>query len=352
MKALRWYGKEDLRYEDVPEPFPGPGQVKVKIHWTGICGSDLHEYQAGPVFVCVEPNPLTGRMAPLTLGHEFSGEVVALGEGVSSFKPGDRVTGDCIWSCGKCYYCMRNMAHHCLKAAYLGFHADGSMAEYVVAPDYTFYKLPDSIPDEVGALTEPLAVGLHAVRRSGLQVGDVVAVLGAGTIGLSTLLAARAAGASKIFALEICKQRGEKALSMGATTVINPKQVDAVKQVCELTDGLGVDISFDCVGNPVSGPLAIELARKVGTVVIVGMSPGPSPDFNFIRIMLGEKSVLGSIAYQRDTATVIKLIADGRIEPSGLITGKVALKDAVEKGFKELINNPEKQLKILLNPSA
>jgi (R,R)-butanediol dehydrogenase/meso-butanediol dehydrogenase/diacetyl reductase len=224
------------------------------------------------------------------------------------------------------------------------------MAEYLVAPDYSFYKLPDSVSDEIGALTEPLAVGVHAVRRSKLQLGDTVTIVGAGTIGLSTLLATRAAGASKIYTLEISKVRGERALAMGATAVINPEEGDPVEQVRDLTGGLGVDISFDCVGLPTSGPLAVELARKAGTVVIVGMSWQPSPDFSFINIMLTEKTVLGSIGYQRDTPTVIELLASGRIEPSGLITGKIALKDAVEKGFKELINNPEKHLKILLRP--
>ena len=350
MKALRWYGKEDLRYEDVPEPSPGPGEVKIKIHLVGICGSDLHEYQDGPVIIPVEPHPISGRMAPLTLGHEYSGAIVGVGEGVTSFKVGERVTGDCPTSCGKCYYCMRNIPTLCLNLVCIGFTADGAMAEYLISPESALYKLPDSISDEVGVLTEPLAVGLHAIHRSKLEIGDIVAILGAGTIGISTFLAAKAAGASKIFVLEISKVRGERALAMGATEVINPKEVDAVKRVRELTNGLGADICFDCVGNPVSGPLAIELARAAGTAVIVGMSPKPTPNFDFLNIMYPEKVVLGSNGYTRDAATAIALIADGRIEPSRLITGKVALRDAVEKGFKELTNNPEKHLKILLQP--
>ncbi len=351
MKALRWHGKEDLRYEDVPEPSPRPGEVKVKIHLTGICGSDLHEYQSGPLFITAEPHPVTGKTAPVTLGHEFSGEVVEVGEGVSNFKPGNRVTGDCVWSCGKCFYCMRNRPNLCPQAVYTGFHTDGSMAEYMVVSEVTLYKLPDSISDEIGALVEPLEVGVHAVRRSGLGIGDTVAIVGAGTIGICTFLAAKAAGVSKIFVVEISKARGERALAMGATAVINPKEVDTAKQICELTGGLGADVSFDCVGLPVSGPLAVKLARKGGTVVIVGMSPGPSPDFNFFSIQLSEKTVLGSAAYVRGEApSVIDLLTSKRIEPSGLITGKVALKDAEGRGFKELINNPEKHLKVLLQP--
>ena len=144
MKALRWYAKGDVRYEDVPEPSLGSGQVKAKIHFTGICGSDLHEYQDGPVFISLETNPMTGKKPPIILGHEFSGTVVEAGEGVTSFKPGDRVTGDCNWTCGRCYYCVRNMANICVQVAYTGRNANGSMAEYVVAPDRTCHKLPDS----------------------------------------------------------------------------------------------------------------------------------------------------------------------------------------------------------------
>jgi (R,R)-butanediol dehydrogenase/meso-butanediol dehydrogenase/diacetyl reductase len=135
---------------------------------------------------------------------------------------------------------------------------------------------------------------------------------------------------------------------MGATSVINPTECDPVQELQALTNGRGADISFDCVGNPVSGPLTVELARKAGTAVIVGMSPKPSPDFNFINIMLGEKNVIGAIAYRGEPLTIVKLLADDRIDPSGLITGKVELKDAVEKGFKELIEHPDKHLKILL----
>jgi len=351
MKALRWYGREDLRYEDVPEPSPGPGQVKLKVQRVGICGSDLHEYRSGPIYTSVEPHPVTSRMAPITLGHEFAGTVVETGGGVSSIKVGDRVTGEGPVPCGKCYYCMRNMPSLCLNVFYIGFHADGAMAEYAVLPESILHKLPDSFSDEIGALVEPLAVGMHGVRRSRLQVGDTVAIVGAGVVGLGALLAARAAGASKIFIVEISKRRGERALAKGASVVFNPKECNAAEQIRELTEGLGADVSFDCVGLPVSGPLAVQLARAAGTVVIIGMSPGPSPDFNFRNVMLGEKTILGSNSYTRDDfSTVIELITDGRIDPSGLVTAKVALKDAVERGFKEVIDNPEKQLKILLQP--
>lgn len=163
------------------------------------------------------------------------------------------------------------------------------MAEYVVIPDYTLYKLPDSIAYEIGALTEALASGVHFVRMSRLQEGDTVAILGAGTVGLATLLAARAAGASEVYVLEISESRGERALVNGATAVINPQDGNPVDQIRSLTGGLGVDISIDCVGNHLSAPLAIELARKAGTVLIAGITEKPSLNYNFNNIGLTEK---------------------------------------------------------------
>ena len=350
MKALRWHAKGDIRYEDIPEPATGPGMVKVKIHYAGICGSDLHEFRSGPVLVCTDKHPITGRMAPIILGHEFSGEVVEVGSGVTKYKPGDRVTGDDLWTCGKCFFCMRNQPNLCVQLAFIGFQADGAMAEYMVVPEMSLYKIPDSLSDEVGALVEPLEVGTHAVRQSNLQIGDTVAILGAGTIGVCTFLAAQAAGASKIFVVEISKIRRDRILSMGASAVINPKEVNATEQICEMTNCLGADISFDCVGLSFSGPMAFDLARKGGTVVIIGISPESTPNFNFVNFMLTEKKMIGSCAYAREAPLSIDLLASGRIDVSMLITGKVPLDEGVAKGFKELINNPEKHLKILLQP--
>lgn len=350
MKALRWHGRGDLRYEDIPEPCVEDSMVKIKVQVTGICGSDLKEYKAGPVYIAMEPNPRSGRCAPLTIGHEFAGVVVETGKEVADFRVGDRVTADTLWRCGKCFYCLNNMPQLCPYKADTGFHADGSMAEYIVVPDFTLYKIPDSVSDEFAALSEPLAVGLHAVKRSRLQLGTTVAVIGAGTIGICTMLSAKAAGASDIFVIELSQKRRERALAMGATAVFNPEQDDVANEIRELTGGLGVDNSFDCVGVAASGPLAVELARSGGTVVIVGMSPEPSPDFNFFSIQVTEKAVLGSIGYVRDSATVLNLLGKGAIDPSGLVTARVPLGEAVEKGFDELINNADRHLKILVYP--
>jgi (R,R)-butanediol dehydrogenase/meso-butanediol dehydrogenase/diacetyl reductase len=340
MKALRWYGRKDLRYEDIPEPSPGPGQLKVKVHLAGICGTDLKEYEAGPGMIAVDK-------VPLTLGHEFAGRVAEVGGGITDFKVGERVTGVGYWFCGECYYCKRSMYNLCINGGFTGLTADGCMAEYLIAPSYSVYKLPDSVSDEIGALVEPLAVAIHAVRQGNVRPGDRVSIVGDGTIGLCTLLAARATGASEVYVVAKHRGRGEIASAMGATAVINPNDCDPVKSVVNLTGGLGVDISFECVGRPDTPQICVDLARRGGTTVIMGVFDKPSP-VHFQSVMFEQKTIVGSPIYVDEAKTAIALLADKRIDPSRLITSKVPLKDAVEMGFKKLIHNKEDNVKILL----
>jgi len=340
MKALRWYARKDLRYEDVPEPSPGPGQLKVKVNLVGICGTDLKEYEAGPGMIAVDK-------VPLTLGHEFAGWVAEVGKGVTNFKVGERVTGVGYWFCGECFYCKRAMYNICLNAGFTGLTVDGCMAEYVVVPSYAVYKLPDSVSDELGALVEPLAVAIHAVRQGNVRPGDTVAIVGSGTIGLCVLLAARAAGAAEVYVVDKIKRRGEIASAMGATAFINPDDGAPVKQVAGLTGGLGVDISFECVGHPDTPQLALDLARRSGTTVIVGVFEKPS-SIHFQSVMFNQKTIVGSPIYVHEAKTAIALLADKRIDPRRLITSKVPLKDAVKMGFEKLIESKEDNIKILL----
>ncbi|MCJ7655043.1 MAG: 2,3-butanediol dehydrogenase [Dehalococcoidia bacterium] len=339
MKALRWYGRKDLRYEDMPEPSPGPGQVKAKINLAGICGTDLKEYKDGPCMIAVDK-------APLTLGHEFAGIVVEVGEGVTDFKVGERVTGVGNWVCGECFFCKKSMYNICLNSGFAGITVDGCMAEYFIAPSYSFYKLPVSVSDEVGALVEPLAVAIHAVRQGNVRPGDRVAIVGAGTIGLCTLLAARAAGASEVYVVAKHRAGQEAALATGATAVINPSD-EPVKAIANLTDGLGVDVSFECVGRPDTPQISVDLARRGGTTVIMGVFDKPSSIY-FQSVMFNQKTIVGSPIYVDEAKTAIALMKDKRIDPSRLITSTAFLKDAVEMGFEKLINNKEGDVKILL----
>jgi (R,R)-butanediol dehydrogenase/meso-butanediol dehydrogenase/diacetyl reductase len=340
MKALRWYARKDVRYEDMPEPSPEPGQVKVKVNLAGICGTDLKEYAEGPGMIATDK-------VPLVLGHEFVGIVAEVGTGVADFKAGERVTAVGYRYCGQCYFCQRGMYNICPNAGFTGLTADGCMAEYVVIPSYAAYKLPDSVPDELGALVEPLAVALHAVRQGKVSSGDTVAIVGDGTIGLCTLLAAKTAGASEVYLVSKHKGRGELALAMGATGVISTADDDPVKLIANLTGGLGVDVSFECVGHPDTPQLALDLARSGGTTVIVGVFEKPGL-INFQGVMFNQKTMVGSPIYVDEGRTVVELLTDKRIDPHRLITAKVLLKDAVKMGFEKLITNKEDNIKILL----
>ncbi len=340
MKALRWYGRKDLRYEDVPEPSPEPGQLKIKVTLAGICGTDLKEYATGPHMIPPD-------RVPLTLGHEFAGTVAALGKGVTDFKVGDRVSGVGYYYCGECYCCKKGLYNLCVNQGFTGLTTDGCMAEFFVLPAYACYKLPDSVSDEFGALVEPLAVSLHAVRQGKVKPGDTVAVVGDGAIGLGAVLAARVAGASAVYLVAKHKGRGELAEKLGANAVIYLNEGDPVKKLMELTGGIGVNAAIECVGYPDTPQLTLDLTQRSGIAVITGVFEKPGTiDFN--TILFTERMLVGSSIYIHEGRTAIELMADKRIDPSSLITSVVPLKDAAELGFEQLAQNKEANIKVLL----
>lgn len=351
MKAAVWHGRKDIRLEDVSVPgSPEAGWVQIKVHWCGICGSDLHEYVAGPVFIPMnEPHPLTGIKDQCILGHEFSGEIVAVGEGVKGYEVGERVAADACQHCGECRYCKDGMYNICESLAFTGLMNNGAFAEYVNVPANLLYKLPEGFPTEAGALIEPLAVGMHAVKKAGNLLGETVVVVGAGTIGLCTIMCAKAAGAARVIALEMSSARKAKALEVGATVVIDPSQVDAIAEIKKLTGGYGADVSFECIGLTKTAQVAIDSIRKAGRCVMVGIFEEPT-QFNFFDIVSTEKQVIGSLAYNGEFADVIAFIADGRLDVEPLITGKIQLANILENGFEELVNNKEENVKIIVTP--
>ncbi len=343
MKALRWYSAKDLRYDDVPEPSPGPGQLKIKVSLAGICGTDLKEYANGPIMI--PPGK-----APLTLGHEFAGKVAAIGKGVTGFKVGDRVSGVGYYYCGECYCCKKGLYNLCINQGFTGLTTDGCMAEFFILPAYACYKLPDAVSDEYGALVEPLAVALHAVRQGKMSAGDTVAIVGDGTIGLCVLLCARAAGAAAVYLVAKHKGRGGLAEKLGASAVFYLEEGNPAQKLLELTGGTGADAAIECVGYPDTPQLTAELVRRGGIAVIVGVFEKPG-SFDFSTITFTERMLVGSSIYVHEGRAVIDLLADGRIDPSSLITSVVPLKDAVEQGFEQLVRNKEANIKTLLRVS-
>ena len=344
-----------MRLQDVPEPEVRDGSVKVKVDWCGICGTDLHEYLAGPIFIppVGSPHPLTGETLPLTLGHEFAGEVVDVGGGVDGIATGDRVAIEPVYRCGTCAACRRGVPNLCSQLGFYGLMGGGGgMSEYAVMPSYMVHHLPDGLTYEQGALVEPIAVGLRAVRRAGIGPGESALVLGGGPIGAVTVQCLRAIGAGTIMVAEVADARKRKALEIGADAVIDPTQEDVVARVRELTGGEGADHAFDAAGIQETLQTALQATRKSGTVTIISIWEGPV-EVNPNDIVLSELNVVGTIAYTpEDFADTITMLRDGTIATDGIVTERIALADIVDGGFRELVEHKDRHVKILVRSSA
>lgn len=350
MKAARWFGKEDVKVVQIDESKPGFDQVKIKVEWCGICGTDLHEYEAGPIFIPTEPHPITGVKAPVTLGHEFSGTIVELGEGVTNWKVGDRVTPDACLICGECAYCRKGLYHLCDKLGFNGLASDGGFAEYAIVPTYQLYKLANNMSFQEGALIEPIAVGIHAMKKSRLTMGETAVIIGAGTIGLAALKAAQAAGAGKVFVIEISESRKEFARKLGADVVIDPTKEDMVEIIKKHNDGMLADATIECVGLDITLKQALAATRKMGRIAVAGIFSKPSSGIEMNDLVIGEKEIIGVIGYNYDFQTAINLVSKGIINASDFITAEIEIDDIVEKGFGELIKNKDNHIKILVKP--
>lgn len=352
MKAAVWHGRRDIRVIDVPEPpNPPPGQVKVEIAWCGVCGTDLHEYAGGPVYIpAARPHPLTGVQAPVVLGHEASGRVVETGRGVSRVRVGDRVALCPIIGCQECSWCRDGLMGLCPKSAYLGssWHG-GGFSRWVNVYEFTCYKLVPRVSDEAGALIEPFSATFRAICQAKVQPGESVAVVGAGPIGLLALQAARMAGAGVLVAVEPSAGHREMARRCGATAAIDPTAGDAVQMVADLTQGAGADVVVECGGVSATGLLAGRLARRRGRVVIMGVHEHPNP-VDFTDIVFGEKTLLGSMGGYGVFDEAITQVAEGKLRTEPMITGRIALKDIVQGGFEALLQEKDRHAKILVSP--
>lgn len=352
MKAALWYEKKDVRVEEIEEPKVVKGSVKIKVKWCGICGSDLHEYLGGPIFIPVgQPHPLSGTTAPVVLGHEFSGEIVELGEGVTKFNVGDRVIVEPIVACGKCPACMEGKYNLCSS---LGFHglcgSGGGLAEYTVFPEGFVHKIPDEMSYEDAALVEPMAVGLHSVRMANFNTGDTALVLGAGPIGLATIGCLKAAGARLIVVLQRKSIRQKYAKRAGADVVLDPNEVNIPEEIKKLTGGVGVDAAFETTGAKIGFDTGLESLKYEGTMVITSIWEKDT-NFNPNVLVFTEKKIVGTLAYRHEFPATMALMKDGRIKTEGYITKKIALDNIVEEGFGAL-TGPEKKkhVKILVTP--
>jgi (R,R)-butanediol dehydrogenase/meso-butanediol dehydrogenase/diacetyl reductase len=351
MRAVRYHGNRDVRVDDIPEPEVQPGAVKIAPEWCGICGSDLHEFLIGPETIPApgNPHPITGEVVPIVLGHEFAGRVVAVGDGVDDVSVGDAVAVEPIIRDNTCPACRAGDYNLCPQ---IGFHGisggGGGLAEFTVVPRYMVHRLPQSIPTDIGALIEPLAVGWHAVRKSGFRIGDTAVVLGAGPIGLVTMLALRAGGAGLVAMVEISAARKEKAVALGADVVLDPTADDVAGTLKTLTGG-GVDVAFDASGHNETMAMAIGCIRPKGTIVNIALWEHPA-EIDMFQFLFTEAFLTSSVAYANDHAAVISALASGRIDAAPLISKRIPLEEIVGGGLEELIHNKDQNVKILVHP--
>lgn len=341
MKALRWHAQRDVRLEDIPEPFPGPSQVKVKVKWCGFCGSDIHEYEAGPFLIpTTKPHPIPGsKMAPIVPGHEFSGLVVEIGENVTGIKIGDRVVVRPTMPCYKCYWCKKGKHIQCSTLGSIGFMWDGGFAEYAVLPSDCIYKIPEKLSFEVASLTEPLACAVHAVRRADIHPGDSVAVIGAGPIGLLVMLVAKACGALPVYVIETLPKRGKLALELGAEAVFNPNEADVGKEIAKVTDGRRVDVAFECAGPPAAMLTAQKVSGKGGKIVEVGQMMEGTCAFPFWNLFLQEKTIVTSQGYTEEFPIALSFLSERKVNLESLITARIKLDNIISQGYEILSGN-------------
>lgn len=346
MKAAVWYGKKDIRVEERELPKIGSTEIKINVAWAGICGSDLHEYSHGPIQIPVEKeDPLTGKKAPLTLGHEFAGVVEEVGDKVTGYKKGDRVTVNPSITYGV------KEDHLDIYDGYaaVGLHTDGAFADQVIVDEKSVYSVPNHLSLEDGALIEPMAVGVQAMKEVNLTIGQTVAVVGAGPIGLLTIIAAKAAGASKIIALDLSETRLQKAKELGATHIINSGEQDPVTAVKEIVPD-GVDATFEVAGIEATFNQAVKMTGLRGIVNVVSIFAKPIL-FNPLNLTQSGVKITSTYAYEPITfQQTIDMMANGQLKPQGIVTGRIELDDIVEAGF-EVLSNDKTQAKILVGIS-
>jgi (R,R)-butanediol dehydrogenase/meso-butanediol dehydrogenase/diacetyl reductase len=351
MKAARFHARKDIRIEDIPEPELRAGAVTIDVAWCGICGTDLHEYLEGPIFCPApgHPHPLSHEESPVTLGHEFSGTVSDVGEGVEGLEVGDNVVVEPYFVDGTCDMCQAGSYHLCRQMGFIGLSGGGGgLSEKIVVDQRWVHRIGD-IPLDEAALIEPLSVAHHAVERSGVKAGDVALVGGSGPIGLLTAAVLRGMGVTTIIS-ELTQARKEKATSSGvADHVLDPSKEDVPARVRELTGGAGADVAFECAGVNAVLDTMLDAVRPGAVVVNVSIWGAPAT-VDMQKIVLKEIDLRGTIAYVRDHPAVIRMVQEGKVDLKPFITGRIALDDLVKQGFDTLINHKDTAVKVLVHP--
>ena len=342
-KAAYMHGTDKMIIKEIDVPEIKKDQVLVQLEYVGICGSDVHYYHSGRCGSYeVDLNE------DFMLGHECAGTVVEIGEDVTSLQVGDRVALEPGITCGTCEFCKAGKYNLCPDVVFLATPpVQGCYEEYIAFPENMCFKLPDNVSTKEGALIEPLSVGFHAANQGNVQVGDTVVILGGGCIGLVTLLSCKAHGAGKIILADIVDARLEKAKELGATHVINSKEVDVKEEIARLTEGRGVDIVFETAGSPVTIAQTPFLVCKGGTIVLVGISAQEEINYNFAQIMDKEATIKSVFRYRNIYPKAIAAVASGAIDVNNIVTHEFDL-EHIQEAFEEAVNNKTDLVKAVI----
>lgn len=317
MKASRFLGNKTFAVTDLPTPHAGPGELVLRNQVCGVCGTDVHIYHGEPGSADVNP--------PVVLGHEYSGEVVEVGEGVTGFAVGDHVTVDPNIYCGHCAYCQNGKKQLCPSMEAIGVTRDGGFAQYSRIPASQAFKLEPTVPWEAAAMAEPLACCLHGIDLAGIQVGDKVCVVGGGAIGLLMVQLAKLSGASQIVLSEPNEKRRQVGFQLGANAALDPTRPDAQEAFAQVLGG-GANVVIECVGNVPAVKSAFQFAGKGATVLLFSV---PKVDATFdlplFDVYKKELTIKGSFVNPDTHARAVALINSGKVDFGPIITHRFTL---------------------------
>jgi 2-desacetyl-2-hydroxyethyl bacteriochlorophyllide A dehydrogenase len=327
----------NVEFEDRPVPALTAGKVLIKTRAVSICGSDLHTFKGKHPFA-----PL-----PAALGHELAGEIAAVGDNVSCLQVGDRVVLEPVITCGQCEFCLKGVYNLCTSVSFYHRQGQGAFTPYFVADQQRVYKLPVNVTFEEGALVEPLAVAVHAVKKAGIMMGDHVAVIGVGAIGLMILALSRLQGASGIFAVDTQDYRLKMARDLGALDAFSNNDGKAVEKILERTGGLGVEVSFEAVGIQLTFVQALQVLKKGGHAVLAGLNAKPEVTLPANIFVQKEISLSGTQGYCHDFQTALALLESGAVDVSPFITHTLP-HDALQEGFDLLTSAGHEAVKVVV----
>lgn len=313
---------------EAPMPAPGKNEVLLKVEYVGICGSDVHGFEHGPFIPPQDPSQKIG------LGHECAGTVTAVGENVTKFKAGDRVTIEPGVPCGKCRYCKAGKYNICPDVDFMATQPNyrGALTNYLVHPEDMTYHLPENIDTMEGALIEPAAVGMHAAAEAGIKPGDKIVILGSGCIGLMTLQACRSMGASEIVVVDVIEKRLDMAEKLGAMAVVNAKKEDSELRVKEILGPWGADVVFETAGSSKTASQAVNMVMRGGKIMIVGTISGDTP-INFLKINR-EVKIQTVFRYANNYPMTIDAVVSGKIDVKSMVTD-IYNYEEVQRAFEE-----------------